>query len=251
MGKSSILEAVRYALDINLSKEQNVDFEYKNNLVDALLGSGGKITCILVDDQKVEYRTEKILGDRTNIYIGEELQLELKPNAIVKKPIYFGQKDLSKIGDSLSTEYLIQKLIGDCLSDNKRQVEDKNQEIIEILGDIKKIDSKLARKTEFEEKQADLNNRTQTYKEHKIDKKLEKQIVFNKDENFIKRVNSFEVKIIDALDEFIQEFNDGFEAFKTYVSKENITDLEQVTQSLIAFEKVFDELGGIFNSTKR
>ena len=112
-GKSSILEAVRYALDIDLSKKQNVDFEYKNNLVNALLGSGGKISCLLIDDQGVEYRTEKILGDRTNIYIDEELQLGLKPNAIVKKPIYFGQKDLSQIGDSLSTEYLIQKLIGD------------------------------------------------------------------------------------------------------------------------------------------
>ena len=244
-GKSSILEAIRYALDIDLSKKQNVDFEYKNNLVNALLGSGGKITCILVDDQGVEYRTEKILGDRTNIYIGKELQLGLKPNAIVKKPIYFGQKDLSQIGDSLSTEYLIQKLIGNHLSHKKRQVEDKNQEIIKLLEDIKKIDSKLARKTEFEEKQAELKNRIQIFKKHKIDKKLEKQIVFNKDVNFIKRVHKFEVKIIDALDGFIQEFNDGFEAFKTYVSKENITDIEQVIQSLIAFEKVFDELGGI------
>ncbi|MDC9721348.1 MAG: AAA family ATPase [Urechidicola sp.] len=244
-GKSSILEAVRYALDIDLSKKQNVDFEYKNNLVNALLGSGGKITCILVDDQGVEYRTEKILGDRTNIYIDEELQLGLKPNAIVKKPIYFGQKDLSQIGDSLSTEYLINKLIGNRLTDKKREVEDKNQEVIKLLGEIKKIDSKIARKTEFEEKQAELTNRIQVFKKHKIDKKLEKQIVFNKDVNFIKRVNRFEVKIIDALDGFIQEFNDGFEAFKTYVSKENITDLEQITQSLIAFEKVFDELGDI------
>jgi len=243
--KSSILEAVRYALDIDLSKKQNVDFEYKNNLVNALLGSGGKITCILVDDQGVEYRTEKILGDRTNIYIGEELQLGLKPNAIVKKPIYFGQKDLSQIGDSLSTEYLINKLIGNRLTDKKREVEDKNQEVIKLLGEIKKIDSKIARKTEFEEKQAELTNRIQVFKKHKIDKKLEKQIVFNKDVNFIKRVNRFEVKIIDALDGFIQEFNDGFEAFKTYVSKENVTDLEQVTQSLIAFEKVFDELRDI------
>ncbi|HIP33357.1 MAG TPA: hypothetical protein EYG89_01170, partial [Bacteroidia bacterium] len=161
------------------------------------------------------------------------------------KPIYFGQKDLSQIRDSLSTEYLIRKLIGDRLSDKKREVEDKNQEIVRVLGDIKKIDSKLARKTEFEEKQAELKNRIQIFKKHKIDKKLEKQIVFNKDVNFIKRVNKFEVKIIDALDEFIQEYDDGFEAFKTYVSKENNTDLEQVTQSLITFEKVFDELRSV------
>ncbi|MCF6183818.1 MAG: hypothetical protein L3J56_04170 [Bacteroidales bacterium] len=241
-GKSSILEAVRYALDIDLSKKQNVDFEYKNNLVNALLGSGGKITCILVDGQGVEYRTEKILGDRTNIYINEELQLGLKPNAIVKKPIYFGQKDLSQIGDSLSTEYLINKLIGDRLSDKKREVEDKNQEVIKILSEIKKIDSKIARKTEFEEKQADLTNKIKVFKKHKIDKKLEKQITFNKDINFIKRVDKFESKIVENLGEVIQEYSDGFEKFKTYTSKENVSDLEKVFKSLASFEKIFNDL---------
>jgi len=75
-----------------------------NGYIKSICFNGGKITCILVDDQGVEYRTEKILGDRTNIYIDKELQLGLKPNAIVKKPIYFGQKDLSKIGNSLSKD---------------------------------------------------------------------------------------------------------------------------------------------------
>lgn len=244
-GKSSILEAVRYALDIPLTKNQNVDFEYKNNLVNALLGSGGKITCILVDDQGNEYKTEKIVGDRTNIYKEDELQIGLKPNAIVKKPIYFGQKDLSQIGDSLSTEYLISKLIGDRLLDKKREVEDKNQEVLRILGEIKKIDSKIARKPEFEEKLAELTNRIEVFKKHKIDKKLEKQIAFNKDANFIKRVDDFEVKLIDALDEFVQEYDSNFENFKTYSSKENISDIEKIIQSLIAFEKTFDELRGV------
>jgi len=246
-GKSSILEAIRYALDIDLSKKQNVDFEYKNNLVNALLGSGGKITCILVDDQGVEYRTEKILGDRTNIYIGEELQLGLKPNAIVKKPIYFGQKDLSQIGDSLSTEYLIQKLIGDRLLDKKREVEDKNQEVIKLLNEIKKIDSKIARKTEFEEKQADLTNKIKVYKKHKIDKKLEKQINFNKDINFVKRIFKFEKKLITALDDFHKEFEDGFADFHNYLTKEkdNYDDINNIIKSLNSFEVIFNNLGTI------
>lgn len=246
-GKSSILEAVRYALDIDLSKGQNVDFEYKNNLVNALLGSGGKVTCVLVDDQGVEYRTEKILGDRTNIYIGEELQSGLRPNAIVKRPIYFGQKDLSQIGDSLSTEYLINKLIGNRLSDKKREVDDKNQEIIKLVNDIKKIDSKIARKTEFEEKQAELALKIQVFKEHKIDKKLEKQIAFNKDANFIKRIDKFEGELINSLDEFIQEYDGNFKSFKTYSSKENISDIESVIQSLIKFEQLFDTLKNILS----
>lgn len=243
-GKSSILEAIRYSLDIDLTSHQNVDFEYKTNLVNALLGSGGKITSVLVDDQGKEYIAEKILGDRTNIYKDGELQLGLKPNAIVKKPIYFGQKDLSQIGDSLSTEYLISKLIGDRLLNKKREVEEKNQDVLRIINELKKIDSKVARKADIEAKQAELKIKIQVFKDNQIDKKLEKQISFEKDANFIKRIDDFEVQIIDALDEFIKE-NDSFDSYKKYVSKENTTDVEKIVQSLIEFEKIFDGLNEV------
>ncbi len=243
-GKSSILEAIRYTLDIDLTRNQNVDFEYKLNLVNALLGSGGKINSVLVDDQGKEYIAEKILGDRTNIFKDGELQIGLKPNAIVKKPIYFGQKDLSQIGDSLSTEYLISKLIGDRLLNKKREIEEKNQDVLRILSELKKIDSKVARKADFEAKQAELKIKIQVFKDNKIDKKLEKQISFEKDVNFIKRIGDFEIKIIDALDEFIKEY-DAFDSFKKYVSKENISDIEKIIQSLIEFEKLFDGLNEV------
>lgn len=240
-GKSSILEAIRYSLDIELTEKQNVDFNYKTNLVNALLESGGKITSVLVDDQGKEYIAEKILGDRTNIYQSGELQLGLKPNAIVKKPIYFGQKDLSQIGDSLSTEYLISKLIGDRLRNKRREVEEQNQEVIRIIGELKKINSQVARKTEFEAKQAELKIKIQVFKDHKIDKKLEKQISFDKDINYIKRLEEFEQKMIEGLNDYVGEYEDSFQSFKTYLSKENESDIEKIKQHLIVFENIFLE----------
>lgn len=240
-GKSSILEAIRYALDIDLNRNQNVDFEYKTNLVNALLGSGGKITSVLVDDQGNEYNAEKILGDRTNIYKNGELQLGLKPNAIVKKPIYFGQKDLSQIGDSLSTEYLISKLIGDRLLDKKREVEEKNQDVLKLIGELKKIDAKVGRKADIEAKQAELKLKIQVFKEKEIDKKLEKQISFDKDSNFIKRLEKFEQRVIDGLNEYVSEYEDSFQSFKTYSSKENTNDIDAIKQHFEVFENLFRE----------
>lgn len=240
-GKSSILEAIRYSLDIYLTEKQNVDYDYKTKLVNALLGSGGKITSVLVDGQGKEYVAEKILGDRTNIYIDGELQLGLKPNAIVKKPIYFGQKDLSQIGDSLSTEYLISKLIGDRLLNKKREVEEKNQDVLKNINDIKKIDSKVARKAELEAKQAELKIKIQVFKDNEIDEKLEKQISFDKDSNFIKRLEKFELKVIEGLNEYVGEYEDTFKSFKTYSSKENSGDIDKIKQHLIAFESIFHE----------
>lgn len=240
-GKSSILEAIRYALDIELTEKQNVDYPYKTNLVNALLGSGGKITSVLVDDQGNEYKAEKILGDRTNIYKNGELQLGLKPNAIVKKPIYFGQKDLSQIGDSLSTEYLISKLIGDRLLNKKREIEEKNQDVLKLIGELKKIDTKVGRKADIEAKQAELKLKIQVFKEKEVDKKLEKQISFDKDSNFIKRLEKFEQRVIDGLNEYVNEYEDSFQSFKAYSSKENTKDIDSIKQHFEVFETIFRE----------
>lgn len=241
-GKSSILEAARYSLDIKLNDKDNADFPYKENLVNALLGSGGKITTILVDKQGKEYVAEKILGDRTNIYLNGELQIGLKSNAIINKPIYFGQKDLSKIGvDSISTEYLINKLIGDRLLNKKREVEEKNQDVLRVINDLKKIDSKVARKADIEAKQAELKVKIQVFKDNEIDKKLEKQISFDKDSNFIKRLEKFEQKVIEGLNEYVGEYEDSFQSFKAYSSKENVLDIDKIKQHMLAFEKIYLE----------
>ena len=242
-GKSSILEAVRYALDIELDDKQNEDGPYKKNLINSLIGSGGKVSCVIVDDNKKEYITEKTLGDsRSNVFINNDLQIGLKPDAIVKKPIYYGQKDLSKIGNSATTEFLIAKLIGNRLVEKKREIDDKNQEILQLIDEIEKIETKVLRKQDFEAKEAELKLKIQTFKDNKIDEKLEKQIVFNKDTNYLTRIDNFETEIIDALDKFIQEYQDKFENFKTYVSKQNISEIEKAVQSLISYENIFSDL---------
>lgn len=245
-GKSSILEAIRLALDIDLDERQNEDIIYKRNIINNLIGSGGKISCLLVDDNNNEFITEKTLGDpRSNIFKNNELQIGLKPDAIVKKPIYYGQKDLSKIGDSKTTEFLIGKLIGNRLAEKKREIDDKNQEVLQLIDEIEKIDVKLTRKPDIEAREAELKLKVQTFRDNKIDEKLEKQIIFNKDANFLNRINKFETEVIDALDKFIQEYQDKFENFKTYVSKQNISEIENAVQSLISYENTFCELRDI------
>lgn len=241
-GKSSILETIRYSLDIDLNGNQNVDFEYKTELVNALLGSGGKITSILVDNQENEYYVEKILGDRTKISRGGELQHSLKPNAIVKKPIYFGQKDLSQIGGSLSIENLINKLIGTRLLNTKQEINKKNQDVLKLITELKKIDNIVKKKADIEAKQAELKIRIQVFKDKDLDQKLEKQISFDKDNNFIKRLEKFERKVIDGLNEYVSEYEDSFQGFKLYSSTENEIDIEAIQRHFEAFENIFLEV---------
>ena len=85
-GKSSILEAIRYALDIELTKEKNEDLSYKEHLVKFVLGRGGKMSTTLKDEHGNVYHLEKTLGDiATSVYKNGEYKPGLKPTAIIKK----------------------------------------------------------------------------------------------------------------------------------------------------------------------
>lgn len=244
-GKSSILESIRYCFDISITSENNLDWEYKTKLVNSTIGSGGKVVMELVDDQGNEYRAEKILGESTTIYKDEEMQYGLKTNAIVAKPIYFGQKDLSKIGSSLSTEYLMNNLIGDRITEHKRLIDSKNQEIHSILSEIKKVNKNIASKPDVEAKKAELQNNIQKFKDYKIDKKLEEQIGFSKDVNHIKRMREFEERVLESVNELIEEYKDGFNTFIKYESKENSQLFKRLYESFQSFQKLFGQIEDI------
>lgn len=113
-GKSTILETVRYALDIPIGSNAH-EPRYKEGLVQNFLGSGGKMEIEFVNRHGKTFIAEKIFGESTSIYQNGDLQHNLKVNAIINKPLYYGQKDLSDIGGETSTEDLINKLMGDKL----------------------------------------------------------------------------------------------------------------------------------------
>ena len=54
-GKSSVLEVMRYALDL----EPATDTEYKNSLVKSVLGSGGQVLLSVVDRHGKQYQIKK------------------------------------------------------------------------------------------------------------------------------------------------------------------------------------------------
>ena len=103
-GKSSILEAVRYALDIPFG-EKSLDTDYKNSLIGHVLGSGGKITVQAVDCRGQQYEIRRIYKERPDVYVDGVLQPGVSiRETILRKPLYFGQKDLSSTGEGFEKD---------------------------------------------------------------------------------------------------------------------------------------------------
>ncbi|MFH2031725.1 MAG: TrlF family AAA-like ATPase [Bacteroidota bacterium] len=240
-GKSTILETVRYALDIPIGNNAH-EPEYKEKLVQNFLGSGGKMEIELEDHHGKKYIAEKIYGEATSIYQNGELQHNLRTNAIISKPLYYGQKDLSDIGGETSTEDLINKLMGDKIKPIRQQIEEQSSQVINLIAELRKIDKQLATKEEIEARKAAIEKDIKIFKELEIDKKLNKQIEYNKDSNRFDNILEFEDTVIEAMQSLHNEYKDSFAGYAIYESKENADLFKQSFESYGRFQKAFLQL---------
>ena len=243
-GKSTLLETVRYALDIPIGNNSH-EPKYKEKLVQNFLGSGGKMEIELNDRHGKTFIAERIHGESISVYHNKDLQHNLKVNAIIHKPLYYGQKDLSDIGGETSTEDLISKLMGDKLNPIKQEIDEQNTKVINLIAEIRKVDKQLGQKEEIEARKAAIEKDMKIFKELEIDKKLNKQIEFNKDSNRLEGLNEFENKLIEEVQGILNEYTNSFSAHTTYESKENSELFKQVTESVKRFQKTFQSLSEI------
>ena len=219
-GKSSIIEAIRYGLDLPFGNN-SIDISYKNELVKQLLGSAGKITIKIKNSDGKEFTVDRVFNHALEIKLDGELK-NLNTSLILKKPLYFGQKDLSNYRDDFEND-LISKLIGDKTKDIEQKIETKKQEIRIQLENIKKYDNLENKKEEVNQKIEELNLKIEEFKKHNIEEKLKKQIEFDKDNsnftNIIKDLQDFR----NDVNSFLSSYEDGkfFDNLKNYQSTEN------------------------------
>jgi len=252
-GKSSVLEAVRFALDIPFG-DKTIDITYKNSLVAHTLASGGKVTLQAIDKYGQEYTIKRRLNEQAEVFVNDVLQPGITiRETVIHKPIYFGQKDLSSTGEGFEKD-LVEKLVGEKLNDIRAKIIAQNQVIDGLcqrllkLGDI---DDKIS---ETQDKKQDAEFRLKIFKDNGIDEKLKQQTDFDTDQRKIGKVltdiKSFEEELTDLLD----QHEDELKNHTLYKSKQNeaffIEFLTLYQQSLSSFDKVKAESNAIRQNLK-
>ena len=219
-GKSSILEAVRYALDIPFG-DKVVDDVYKNKLVQHTLSSGGKIVLKAIDRRGQEYEIRRILNEQPDIYVNGVLQPGVSiRETILSKPIYFGQKDLSSSGEGFEKD-LVEKLVGDNLSGIRARVEVQRQKVTDTITQLKKLENVEEKKKEYDAKKKDAIFKLDFYKKHKVEDKLQKQIDFEADSRKTRQILKLTKDYLDELTNFSSRFEDELVSHRRYESKQN------------------------------
>ncbi len=219
-GKSSILEVIRYALDIPFG-DKALDTEYKICLVDHVLGSGGKVTVRAVDRRGQRYEIRRINRETPDVYIDGVVQPGISiRETILHKPIYFGQKDLSATGEGFEKD-LVEKLVGEKLSGVRSRIDAQRQKVAERVDKLKELSSTEEKKKECEDKKRDAEFRLKFYKDHGVEEKLQKQVDFDADSRKCSQVVSFAKYYLKKLEAFIDQYEDDLKNQRVYTSKQN------------------------------
>jgi len=219
-GKSSILEAVRYALDIPFG-DKVVDDVYKNKLVQHVLGSGGKIVLKAIDRRGQEYEVRRILNEQPDVYVNGTLQLGVSiRETIISRPIYFGQKDLSSSGEGFEKD-LVEKLVGDNLAGVRSRIETQKQKVADVISQLKKLENVEEKKKEYDAKKKDATFKLDFYKKHSVEDKLQKQIDFEADSRRTQQILKIAKDYFSTLTGFITRYEDEITNQDRYESKRN------------------------------
>jgi ABC-type lipoprotein export system ATPase subunit len=246
-GKSSILEILRYALNIPFGS-QTVDKEYKDGLIKHVLRSGGKVVVEIVNRQGETYKVERIYGQKEDIYKEGVLQHGITLDAILQQPIYFGQKDLSNKNADFEND-LVEKLIGGKLNGVQTKIDNQKREIQRIVNEWKGFGNLSQLKKETETAKANAEHKLRMFAEKGVSEKLQLQTSFDSDMTRLQNYKSSIDSYISDLKSIIQ--NHEYLINRPFESKTNTEIYDEANRLLIKLKEEFDRLNTILANSRK
>jgi chromosome segregation protein len=207
-GKSSILEIVRFALELPLPEDfsRKDDRQYKETIVNLLLGNGGKVQLELSDAQgNIKYIIEKSVDNSlAELYDSGRNPITDKKPADVLSAAYFGQKDLEHAGQHFNGRFIEEKLLQSELAPLKVATTKAADLVIQTLEKRGKLREDVDTLEDVNEQIKRLTNLQTNYEKHNLKARLELITQYDEEEDFIKEVQ-------DALEQFTEKFSDLLE----------------------------------------
>lgn len=227
-GKSAVLEITRDILGL----KSDIDNTYKDNLVKYYVDSGCKATLNIVDKYNRKYKIIKYFSDNRTYIENENGDIEnISVDALIKNPLYFGQKDLSMRTDNFEMK-LLEKLVGykDILyTEEFNNINNQIKEDFFTLINLFEIPKKIMEQTI---ERNNIDTQLKVFKEKGINEKLEKIQNFNEDalkiETRIQKVNT----LINDINNSTEITITDIEELKKYESKYNSEIFDEINNGL-------------------
>lgn len=241
-GKSSILESLRYALEIPLD-DTTTDFKYKQKLVNRTLESGGKVSIAARDSHQRLCQIERILNGTASVFCeGEGRPGVSIRETVLRNPLFFGQKELAAAGEG-SEKRLIEKLLGSKCDDVRKKIAEQNTRIAETIDRLNKEETVSEQIDEQTRIKQDAEFRLDYYKKHSLDEKLKKRLSFDADIKKAEEAVSLLDALISDIGELLFKHEDDIRNYAGYASSENPEFFKD-------FNNLFSQAGRCLDSFK-
>ncbi|HAT3652184.1 TPA: histidinol-phosphatase [Raoultella ornithinolytica] len=249
-GKSSILEGIRYALDIPFGEKAS-DRDYKENLVSNLLKSGGKITVEAVCRHGRDYQIVRIFGQEPQVIFDGQAQhgVALR-ETVLHKPVYFGQKDLSNTGAGFEHD-LIEKLVGERLAAVRNKIRQQEDAVLDRLREYRRLKTSGETLCEWQAKEKDVQFRLRFYAQHGMEEKLARQTTFGRDERYLISTTARATRALDSMQDVIRETLDELKQEQKHESTHNQTDIDDYREGYDRLTAHLGSLSTIVNGARR
>lgn len=225
-GKSSILESLRYGLDIPMGGTPQ-DKKYKESLLPHILKSGGKITIEAVDKHGEVYEVSRILSSTPDVYKNGNHIPDIKIlGTIVNNPLYFGQKDLASAGDGFGHD-LVEKIVRDELIEVRKLIAQKQISVNECIESLSTIEEEAEQLDKDKNDLATVKFKLEQLDKHGIKEKLTKQVDFDNDSQYFGDIEKTISKKIDSL---IEARNDLIKSLDEIKKKESETNQPKIDE---------------------
>lgn len=232
-GKSAILEAIRYALDIPFGQVSQ-DKKYKQDLLPYVLQSGGKVIVEASDKHGARYEINRIVNHTPDVYFEGELQPGISiRETVIWKPLYFGQKDLAAAGKGFGHD-LVEKLVGDSLKPVRQKIDVCEETLREAVDALKSLETDVEQKEQEEGELEDVRFRLEQFKKHGVKDKLDKQVGFGSDIAYCEQIEEMVDAWSGAISASIEETEEAIENIEDHESKYN-------KETFVRFGKKYDE----------
>lgn len=249
-GKSSILEGIRYALDIPFGEKAS-DRDYKENLISNLLKSGGKITVDAVCRLGRAYQITRIFGQEPQVIFDSQARRGVAlRETVLHKPVYFGQKDLSNTGAGFEHD-LIEKLVGERLVPVREKIRQQNTVVLDRLRLLRRLKKSGEALSEWQAKKADAHFRLRFYAQHGMEEKLELQTTFGRDERYLSNTSAQATQALDSLQDDIRETLDELKQEQKHESAHNQAEIDDYREGYDRFTTHLNSLNTIVDGARQ
>ena len=247
-GKSAVLECLRYALDLNMPTEMEIDQKYKVGLVAHAMGSGGKVTVELADATGNLFEVRRIYGQRSDLYFNGEPQPGVKPP--LSNPLCFGQKELGRREDGFE-QSLIERLIqGKDIDDIRHRRDECRGRVLDALHRLGKFKDVQNQLLEYGDRKKNIEFQLTLFKQYGIEDQLKRQIRSEGEVQQASRAVEGVSGFLKSFNEFITEQKDALGAISQLSSVEQADRAAKMNDILSRLKDMPVRLDQIFRDAR-